>query len=528
MKHAFVALTSSATTMSFSLLLAVAMMDFTGEEVLTQCLAIGPYLFGLGIGSALADRVKEVHWYKRLWFLEWISVTVLPLLPVIQLVCIFIYLQVAAPGAALDRREGLVYCLTVTGVLSFLGGILGGAQLPLLLQLEKKRSQEFILMMNYFGSLIAGIILVVMIDLAVPFGHQLFFVGILQIVGLYVLILDQKTRSRHLALIFVPLLVLFAVARVYPKIELLTVKNSYSRTRIDSFSDLFNSHLYRVIDRYGSLERLRTPYQTIDLMIEPPFPELAVPGNATLYLNRKPQIDLHSTALYHETMVHGSLNLLGRSPESVLILGGGDGLLLKELKKLPLKKVTQIELDSVMLKWASENNVMVGLNEGVLKNLPPNMEVIIGDAISFLRTHKGNRYDLILIDLPFPNGPDLSRLYSLEFYTMVKRILSPDGIVMIDLPLYLDIENNLSRESLTILRTLKASGFAQPLTLGPVASFVAAAGDGRMLSFHYDKLPASLPLSTVSNLVDAYPEEDLPESVWATIPVNTMFWPKDL
>ena len=54
-----ITLTSSFCTMAYSMLMATVMMDFTGEEVLTQCLTMGPYLMGLGIGSSFGDHIRE-------------------------------------------------------------------------------------------------------------------------------------------------------------------------------------------------------------------------------------------------------------------------------------------------------------------------------------------------------------------------------------------------------------------------------------------------------------------------------------
>ncbi len=528
MRLGYVALTASATTMGYSLLIAVAMMDFTGEEVLTQCLAVGPYLLGLGLGSVYGDHIPADKKISRLWLLEWLSVTVLPILPLIQLAAVFIFLQYTHPSVGLDQKTGLAFCLGIVGVLSFIAGILGGAQLPLILSSAQKLSTEVALAFNYIGALLAGAGIVFLIALNIPFGHQILIFGIIQLSGLMLLLSTFRKRTTGLALMFIPLIILFGTAHLYPVVEHYTVKNSYHRTRVDHVSQLFRKNLYQVIKEFGELERVRTPYQTIDLFIEPPVPHLSIPGNATLYLNRKPQIDILTTAIYHESMVAAALNLFQGMPKKILILGGGDGLLLKELKHLTSTRITQIELDPLMLQFARDNNVISGLNENILSNMPKNMEVKIEDAISYLRKNSKEQFDVVIIDLPFPNGPDLSRLYSLEFYKMVRRVLSPGAIVVIDLPLYFTEERAFAQESKTILKTLRSAGFRYPLPFGPLASFVAVGMNETPLRFDYLRFPEELSVSAASNLVDVFPDENLTEADWAKQNVNTMFWPKEL
>ena len=117
-----------------------------------------------------------------------------------------------------------------------------------------------------------------------------------------------------------------------------------------------------------------------------------------------------------------------------------------------------------------------------------------------------------------------SSLYSREFYELVKRSLSPDGLVVVDLPLYLNEEENLSRESNVILRTMDAAGFKNRLLVGPNAAFVAMKTGGEPLRFNYKNFPESMTLSGAFNLVAPFKAPEFtPEDE-----VNTMFWPKGL
>lgn len=528
MNLAPIAFTSSFCSMSFSMIMALVMSEFTGEEVLTQCLTVGPYLLGLGIGSALTDHLRAEIRGRTLWLLEWASVLLLPFIPVLQLLGVFLFLHLSPMGVSLDNKSAIMFLLSFNSVLSFFSGLLGGAQLPLILSEEKKLSEEVILTVNYLGPLVAGLTVVAFSSNATPMGMQLFIIGIVQLIGLFTLALMLPDRIRSMVLITVPLLAVTVVGHLYPRVEYYTVKGSYLRSKSTVKDLLKPGNLLNVIDKYADFERVRTSYQTIDVMIEPPEVHYGIPGNATVYLNRKPQFDLLTSALYHESMVYGAINLMKRTPKSVLILGAGDGLLLKEMRELKIPKVTMIELDRAMLEWSRTNPVVSTLNRGSLDHLPEGTEVVVDDAISFLRRNVVKGYDLILIDFPFPNGHDLAKLYSLEFYTMVKRSLSPDGLLVVDLPLYLNLDRELSSESKIVLKTMKTAGLANPYLFGPLAAFVAIAGDGRELAFDYTSFPPHLSQATYTNFLSPFGEEKLSAKEWDDIPVNTMFWPKEL
>jgi spermidine synthase len=380
---------------------------------------------------------------------------------------------------------------------------------------------ETILAVNYLGPLFAGLTIAWLSGKAVGFGVQIYFIGLVQLIGLFFLLLKLPERKKALASLMIPLGILYAAGSLYPTLETYTIKSGYMNTRMNGIDP---RPLFRVLDRYGILQRLRTSYQTIDLFMEPGEPSYGVPGNATLYLNRKPQFDLFSVDVYHETMIDGAFNLLGKTPERILILGAGDGLLLNELRKYPeVKEIIMVELDEKMLEWASQNTIISNLNEGSLTNVPAHARVLNMDAISFLRKST-ERFDLILVDFPFPNSQELAKLYSVEFYELVKRSLASDGLTVIDLPLYLDGSHELAKESRTILKTMDAAGFKNRLLMGPNASFVALKTGGTKLAFNYKAFRKDLSLSAAFNLVAPFSVREFSKSD----KVNTMFWPRGL
>jgi spermidine synthase len=523
--YLIVAFTSSFCSMSFSMIMALIMGEFTGEEVLTQCLTLGPYLLGLGIGSASGDKISEKVRLPRLFIIEWFSVMFLPLIPLLQLLGIFLFINLAPTSYNFESKEAVIILLSVTGTLSLISGLLGGAQLPLILKAAAGVRAEVVLAINYLGPLFAGLTIVFLSGQAMSFGVQIYFIGLIQLVGLFVLLFRLPERTKAMASLMIPLAILFAAGLGYPHLETYTVKSGYMNTRVNGWKDLVDPRpLLRVLNRYGLLQRVRTSYQTIDLFIEPGDPALGVPGNATLYLNRKPQFDYFSVDVYHQTMIDGAFNLLNKTPERILILGAGDGLLLNELRKFPdVKEIIMVELDSKILEWSAESIIVSKLNEGVLNNIPSNAQILIQDGVSYLRNNK-KPFDLILVDFPFPNGQELAKLYSREFYELVRKSLKPSGLTVVDLPLYLNEEGDLSNESRTILKTMNAAGFDNRLLMGPNASFIAMKRGGGKLKFNYDTFRKDLALSAALNLVAPFNVQEFNKED----KINTMFWPRGL
>ena len=146
-----------------------------------------------------------------------------------------------------------------------------------------------------------------------------------------------------------------------------------------------------------------------------------------LFIDGNVQFSTIDEYRYHEPLIHIPMNLV-KHRENVLILGGGDGLAAREiLKYSDVKKITVVDLDKEMTDLAVKNTVMAELNEGSFKS--PKVEILNEYAFKFLENSK-QYFDVIIIDLPDPNNSALARLYSKEFYKVVKQKLARDGVVV--------------------------------------------------------------------------------------------------
>lgn len=146
-----------------------------------------------------------------------------------------------------------------------------------------------------------------------------------------------------------------------------------------------------------------------------------------LYINGNQQFSSYDEERYHEPLVHPAMALTGNR-EEVLILGGGDGLALREvLKYSQVKAVTLVDLDPEMTTLAATHPVFLQLNAQAFAD--PRVSIVNTDAFSFL-LDTSHLFDVIIIDLPDPNSAELARLYSLNFYRLCKKHLKRGGTLV--------------------------------------------------------------------------------------------------
>ena len=144
-----------------------------------------------------------------------------------------------------------------------------------------------------------------------------------------------------------------------------------------------------------------------------------------MYLNGQLQFSSLDERIYHEALVHPALTLAS-SKEHILILGGGDGLALREiLKYSDVHHVTLVDADPLVLDAAKYVPNLVRLNQHSLHN--PRVTILQQDAAAFLLSNRFY-YDAIIVDLPDPTTQILSNLYTVEFYSLLKRSLTDDGL----------------------------------------------------------------------------------------------------
>ena len=131
---------------------------------------------------------------------------------------------------------------------------------------------------------------------------------------------------------------------------------------------------------------------------------------------------------YHEALVHPALEA-SADRSSVLVLGGGDGLAVREILRHPeVRGVTVVDIDPEMTLLGRTFAPFVRLNGGALSD--PRVRLVHEDAYAFLERDAG-AYGVILADLPDPNHETLAKLYSVPFYRLLRRRLAPGGAIAV-------------------------------------------------------------------------------------------------
>jgi spermidine synthase len=143
-----------------------------------------------------------------------------------------------------------------------------------------------------------------------------------------------------------------------------------------------------------------------------------------LFLNSHLQFSSRDEHRYHEALVHPGLAPL-RHARRVLVLGGGDGLALREVLKHPaVEHVTLVDLDPAMTQLFSTHPRLTRLNEGALSS--PRVTVINADAFVWL-TESREMFDFAVVDFPDPNNYHVGKLYTGAFYRLLARHIADGG-----------------------------------------------------------------------------------------------------
>jgi spermidine synthase len=159
---------------------------------------------------------------------------------------------------------------------------------------------------------------------------------------------------------------------------------------------------------------------------------------------------------YHELLVHPAMSLASKKKD-ILILGGGDGLALREIKRYSdINSITLVDLDPQMIEFAKTNKIISKLNQNSFQDVNilsferykkgvksiylsddnnqtqwvAKVDVINIDADIFLN-RLDKKYDVIIIDFPDPSTIELNKLYSKQFYMKLKYHLDDSGVVAI-------------------------------------------------------------------------------------------------
>ncbi len=398
-------------------LIAGALSSYLLGDSITQfSTVIGTYLFAMGIGSWLSRFVTR------------------------DLIGRFIQIELMVGLLGGFSAAGLFVLFTwltapfklVLYLVVFLVGVLVGLEIPLVMRILK-RDLNFkdlvsqVLTFDYLGALMVSILFPLILAPHLGMVRTGLLFGLLNAaVALWALHLFRNQLAAHQAL----------ATQCWASIAVLAA----GLAGAGQLTTLAEAHLYA--DEIVHAES--TPYQRIVLT--------RWRDDLRLFLNNNLQFSSHDEYRYHEALVHPGLANLPWV-KRVLVLGGGDGLAVREILKYPqIDSVTLVDLDPAMTKLFSTAPALTTLNRNALTS--PKVTVVNADALQWLEEYPES-FDFVVVDFPDPNNFALGKLYTAAFYRLLEKHLTPRGrlVVQSTSPLY-------ARQSFwCVVTTLESVGF---------------------------------------------------------------------
>lgn len=429
-----------------------------GDSVTQFSLIIGTYLFSMGIGSYLSK------YFKKGLLERFIQVELL-----VGLIGGF---SAAILFVAFEHVHSFRLLLFSFVVIT---GALVGLEIPLLMRILKDEYDfsdlvSKIFSIDYVGALFASLLFPLVLVPYLGLMRTAFLFGGLNVaVGLWTLHLfkDRLNGTRRLSLLGILFFVLISAGFI-------------SSQRILHFAEGLKYGAPIVYKKQSAYQRLVITQQS---------------QGFRLFLNGNLQFDSKDEYRYHEALIHPGLATL-KNPRHALVLGGGDGLAVREILKYPtIESITLVDLDPAMTKIFKTNPMLVALNKDSLNH--PKVKVINDDAFIWLRNNQ-RVFDFIAIDFPDPSNFSLGKLYSHSFFLELKRALSPSGLFSIQ-----STSPYFARESFWCVgKTIEEAGFK----LAPYHTYVPSFGEWGYFIGSFDdytkpkSLPKNLKFLTISGL----------------------------
>lgn len=358
-----------------------------GDAVTQFSLVIGVFLSSMGIGSFLAKFVR-----RRLLH-TFVAVEI-----VVGLVGGASSMVMLTVGAFLPTMFSVVFYSLCVAI-----GVLVGIEIPLLVRLVRaaggvSAAVSDVLALDYLGALAGAVLFPLVVLPWLGIGRASVVFGVLNlVVAAAGVTLLPGARRGLLAGLAASTLVLFALFGASSRVVTFLEDLMYD-----------DAIIYATDTRYQRIVITRWR------------------DDVRLYLNGHLQLSSVDEARYHEPLVVPAMEACPR-PRSVLVLGGGDGMAVREVLKYPVESVTLVDIDPVMTRLGRERPELVALNGGALDD--PRVRVVNTDAMRFLSEDR-SLYDVVIADLPDPSSAALGKLYSDAFYALATHRLAARGVLV--------------------------------------------------------------------------------------------------
>lgn len=376
----------------YELIISTISSYLLGNSVWQFSVTIGLFMFGMGVGS-LATKYFSDDYLKNFLRVELLIAAVGGMSGII-LFLVFPYMRVV--------YETTMYVLILTI------GILVGMEIPIIstllsTQQSAKKSIADVMSFDYIGALFGAIAFPLLLLPSLGLIQSSFVVGLINalvaLTNAYVFRDSIEGGQRYVVASWGVIAALLG-------------------------GIIFGSQLTKFAEKHLYLDQIlftqQSEYQNVVVT------KNVTQGDIRLYLDGHIQFSTKDEHRYHEYLVHPAF-LMGSSVKSVLILGGGEGLALREVfKHTDIEHVDVVDLDPSITELGRTNAIFRRINEDSMLDRRAN--IINDDAFNFVR-NPPRKYDRVIIDLPDPHNEALNKLYSREFYRFISALLNPGGII---------------------------------------------------------------------------------------------------
>jgi spermidine synthase len=437
----------SACGLIYELIAGTLASYLVGDSVFQFSTIIGSYLFAMGIGSALSRYIHRGLVHRFIWIELMVG-----LIGGFSSALLFL-------AFAYTQAFGLLMYSLVTVI-----GVLVGLEIPLLMRIVRDRFDfrdtiAHVLTFDYIGALGASLLFPIILVPKLGLVRSAMMFGVINAaVALWstFLFAPQLSAKRMLRALSVIVLVALCTGMVNARRITAAAEDNIYADEIIFARDTRYQHI--VLTRFKD--------------------------DLRLFLNSHLQFSSRDEYRYHEALVHPGLSAIP-VPRHVLVLGGGDGLAIREILKYPqIESITLVDLDPEMTRIFSTNPMLTALNKKSF--LDPKVHVINADAFPWI-DQTNDSFDFIVIDFPDPTNYSLGKLYTTAFYRAVERHLSDQGFLVVQ-----STSPMFARDSFwCIAETLKQTG----LKTYPYHVYVPSFGEwGFVLAgAHEFQPPTSLP-----------------------------------
>lgn len=387
----------SGCSIIYELLISSVSSYLLGDSIAQFSITIGLYMCAMGLGSYLSKYVRTelFDWFV---FVE-IGVGILGGTSSLLLFLANIYVE----------SYQLVMYLEI-----ILIGVLVGLEIPLLTRIIEENAGNLritlssIFSFDYIGGLAGSIAFPLLLLPQLGYFSTAFLVGTLNLGISFFILVSYRGYIRR-----------------YSMWKLVSGGACILMVLGMLFSENVASGIEQGLYRDKIILSEQTPYQKLVVTRHK--------DDIRLFINGNIQFSSKDEYRYHESLVHIPMSAAVQR-ERVLVLGGGDGLAVREILKYPdVKQIIMVDLDSRVVELCRGNKSIASLNQGSLDS--PKLEIRYEDAYEFLennyRSHENQDFDVIITDLPDPNNETLNKLYTNLFYRLCINNLTKDGVMSV-------------------------------------------------------------------------------------------------